>query len=117
MLKKVAALLVLLFTPVLGRKVDICHFTNKEKNSWKTLNIFRGAAYKHITRHGDLDGPCTEFCDQLCGEGNKCNHTHCIECTFDSQDVSNDNDNSAKELSHLYILPFVGGVTINLLKN
>jgi hypothetical protein len=53
-------------------KVQICHIPPGNPNNWHTIAISENALQTHITKHGDFIGPCGEFCEILCDDGNAC---------------------------------------------
>ncbi len=86
-----------------NNKVQVCHVPPGDPSNFHTITISENALQAHLS-HGDLAGPCSAHCSQLCDDGNACTidacdaNEHCLNthppvncddgnpCTVDSCD-------------------------------
>ena len=58
------------------QQVKVCHLPPGNPSNFHTITISADALPAHLA-HGDLPGACTQFCDQLCDDGNPCTIDAC----------------------------------------
>jgi hypothetical protein len=63
-------------------KVDVCHIPPANPSDFHTITISENALAAHLA-HGDLEGPCSAFCDFLCGDGDACTVDYLGDCEED----------------------------------
>jgi len=71
-----ALLVVLWMLPALARavpegKVQVCHVPPSNPGNYHTITIPEAALKAHLA-HGDLAGPCANFCGVFCGDDSVC---------------------------------------------
>lgn len=76
-------------------KVKVCHIPPGNPANFHTITISANALPAHLA-HGDLAGPCAQFCDQLCDDGNPCTIDACDsseQCLITHPPVNCDDSN------------------------
>lgn len=59
-------------------KVDVCHIPPGNPANFHTITIGAKALGAHLA-HGDLAGPCQDFCEALCDDGDACTIDACAD--------------------------------------
>jgi hypothetical protein len=65
-----------LSAPAWAAKVQICHLPPGNPSNFHTITVNENALQAHLA-HGDLAGPCSAHCSQLCDDGNACTIDAC----------------------------------------
>lgn len=68
--------LLVLAAPGWAAKVQVCHVPPGNPSNFHTITISDNALPAHLG-HGDLAGPCSASCSQLCNDGNACTVDAC----------------------------------------
>jgi hypothetical protein len=57
-------------------RVEVCHIPSDNPNNFHTINRRGNALSAHLS-HGDLEAPCSEFCESLCDDSDVCTIDSC----------------------------------------
>ncbi len=84
-----------LSAPAWAAKVQVCHIPPGNPSNFHTITINENALQAHLA-HGDLAGPCSAHCSQLCDDGDACTIDACDaneQCEIDHPPVNCDDGN------------------------
>lgn len=75
-------------------KVTICHIPPDDPSNFHTITVNQNALSSHLMNHGDLEGACGTFCEDLCDDDDACTTDFCDEseqCAHESVDCTDGN--------------------------
>jgi hypothetical protein len=86
---------LVLGAPAWAAKVQVCHVPPGNPSNFHIISINDNALQAHLA-HGDLAGPCSAHCSQLCDDGNACTIDACDaseRCLIEHPPVNCDDSN------------------------